>query len=487
MELKNFQDDLLDRKTIAINLSYILKNFPDLNVLAIDSSWGTGKTTFINMWIDMLKTENEITTMLCNDNMDYDSVSIPYNSIFETVYFNAWECDYMNDPLISLLSTLEDNLESFKGNFEKLTIKSLNTIRKYGKATLTAVIKVLTSNLVNLDSVTLNDNLEEELPNIASKLSDIALSDIAAKKEVRSLIKEAFTSYRNKINENSSICKKIIIFIDELDRCRPTFAIELLETIKHFFNLDDYIFVISLDKEQLSHSIKTVYGENMDSTGYLRRFFDLEYTLPFEGIDSYIDIKFKELDETFINTIYIKNFLKQIFLKENYSLRDIDKSLPLIKILLSNIRFSTSNPTDTDYSDVYLITASYLYSFLINLKIKYPLLLKKIITFNYTNSKTDLLKFITFDLDLFNLEVGAFADSVAKEILYPVIEKFLEFNLESQNLNENDFNTLNLKEYNVGILNEPNRLFYNNIINISYFFRNEPILKNIQFTENFNM
>ncbi|QDE47832.1 hypothetical protein EIN43_17235 [Enterobacter hormaechei] len=62
------------------------------------------------------------------------------------------------------------------------------------------------------------------------------------------------------------------IFIDELDRCRPNYAIDMLETIKHLFDINNVVFVIATDKEQLSHSICSVYGSGFDATRYLDRF-----------------------------------------------------------------------------------------------------------------------------------------------------------------------------------------------------------------------
>ena len=65
-----------------------------------------------------------------------------------------------------------------------------------------------------------------------------------------------------------------------MDRCRPTYAIELLERIKHFFDIEGIAFVLAIDKTQLGHSIRSVYGAGMDINGYLRRFIDLEYRFP---------------------------------------------------------------------------------------------------------------------------------------------------------------------------------------------------------------
>ncbi|WVV48879.1 P-loop NTPase fold protein [Pseudomonas sp. NA13] len=69
------------------------------------------------------------------------------------------------------------------------------------------------------------------------------------------------------------------IFIDELDRCRPTYAIELLERVKHFFELEDCRFIVASDSTQLAHSVRAVYGEKFYSERYLSRFFDAEFRL----------------------------------------------------------------------------------------------------------------------------------------------------------------------------------------------------------------
>lgn len=75
--------------------------------------------------------------------------------------------------------------------------------------------------------------------------------------------------------------KPIVFIIDELDRCRPSYAVELLEQIKHFFAIEGIVFVLSIDKLQLGHAVKGFYGnDGIDADEYLRRFIDIEYSLP---------------------------------------------------------------------------------------------------------------------------------------------------------------------------------------------------------------
>lgn len=68
--------------------------------------------------------------------------------------------------------------------------------------------------------------------------------------------------------------KKLVIIIDELDRCKPLFAIQTLEIVKHFLDVKDVVFIFAVDLEQLSHSVESIYGFGMDASGYLCKFFD---------------------------------------------------------------------------------------------------------------------------------------------------------------------------------------------------------------------
>ena len=110
------------------------------------------------------------------------------------------------------------------------------------------------------------DNVISETPPDSSKPTDPIT-------EFKDNIQEILHS------EGKNMPTRIVLFIDELDRCRPTFAIETLEQIKHIFETKNMIFVLSLDKEQLANAIGTIYGANYNANGYLSRFFDLEFSL----------------------------------------------------------------------------------------------------------------------------------------------------------------------------------------------------------------
>ncbi|MFT7640583.1 MAG: putative KAP-like P-loop ATPase, partial [Pirellulaceae bacterium] len=75
-------------------------------------------------------------------------------------------------------------------------------------------------------------------------------------------------------SETAGNGKPVIVLIDELDRCRPNYSVDLLERLKHYFAVEGIVFVLAVDKTQLCHAINGVYGEKFDSSTYLPRFFD---------------------------------------------------------------------------------------------------------------------------------------------------------------------------------------------------------------------
>ena len=233
--------------------------------------------------------------------------------------------------------------------------------------------------------------IKSEDLNALLKAHDTLKYDLIEHEKTRIELKKKLKDSITKLAEG----KKIIFFIDELDRCRPLYAIELLETIKHLFDVKNCIFILAWDKVQLSESIKTVYGIGMDSNGYLRRFIDLDYQLPEPSRKDYINylIEKENLKESYYATFYelLPNFCDVY----NLSLRDIDKLVLYLKIHLK--RIEKIERIKTTYEYVY----SLLKSIFIIVKIKNESLYLKIRAKNY--SKTDIQQLL-IELQINQLE-----------------------------------------------------------------------------------
>ncbi|CDM70378.1 Hypothetical protein CM240_3261 [Clostridium bornimense] len=458
--LVSFDDDIYNRKIIAEQLTKIIDSQDESLVISIDSDWGTGKTTFIKMWDNMLQTES-------------------YNEKFFTFYFNAWEHDYVSDPLLALFSEIQSQIEKNKNKLYQKLDNIKDIIAPLGKHATVAGIKLLTANIFDLSYINLNKSTESALIDLSQKVGETAIKQISESKTIR----KEFKDEMHKLQQNSN--KKIIFFIDELDRCRPTFAIELLEVIKHLFNIEKYIFVIAIDKEQLSHSVATIYGQGMDSIGYLRRFFDLDYRLPHINIKNYFNDKVFSMLKDFKNIELFGVFLKEYIYLENFSLRDIDKTVYYLKLLLPIIdEFNNDN----NYKPVYIIAISYIYSYLITMKIKEPLIYKKLVLGNY--NKNHLNNYIkSINIENYKKNINNWHPKQIQKVINPVLKKFLSLNLlRIQNSDINVFSIPYDNSYLIGLTNDNNDDFLSEYtFDLKNLFIDEKknIISKLEFIDNF--
>lgn len=405
-----FENDQFEREIIAENFMKIFDTDEEGLVLAIDSDWGTGKTTFIKMW----------ETFINNDSR--------YKDNYCSIYFNAWDNDYIEDPLLAILTEikLREKSEKDQINLAPEIFKEIfNPIYLVAKRGVDIALKLSTGGGVGVDELKMKeDDTQEKILEKMNEIGNEVLNRCANARMLREEFKEKLGKFSSEYN------KKLIIFIDELDRCRPSFAIELLETIKHLFSVPGVIFVISLDKDQLSHSVATIYGENMDTTGYLRRFFDLDYKLPNPDKLKYMEIKLENIFKDYSNSDFFKQFLEAFILEYNFSLRDIDKLCYYLKIVLPII----DDFKIYDYRKaMQTLVVSHIYAYLICIKIKQPTLYKKIMDVDYERN-IEAIRY-TFNLDKLssmelniNEEGAVINDEILDVLKSKVIENYLLLN-----------------------------------------------------------
>lgn len=249
-----FRHDALDRKPLVEFLSSLIKRLNGPFVMALDSPWGTGKTTLVRMLMADLQGKG-----------------------FQCTYFNAWKVDYVTDPLVALVSSIdridlgtEEAGSNFKSHLK--TVKKVTTL--VAKRGLMAATKALTFGALDI---------KEEYETVSSELASDTVGDIVDAFNQESELLDKFRAELEAAVAQLPAAGKepnLVFFIDELDRCRPTFAIELLERIKHLFDIPNIVFVLSIDKQQLEASTAAVYGTTINAPEYLRRFIDLEYGIP---------------------------------------------------------------------------------------------------------------------------------------------------------------------------------------------------------------
>ncbi len=255
-----FAHDLLDREEPIRTLSRVLAALSGPGVIAVDAGWGMGKTTFLRMWAQYLRLEG-----------------------FRVTDFNAWRTDFVREPFLALSSELTEALTAMTDLQDRTAVHRFKqSAARVARAAGLPTARVAASAIPGVGS------------QIASELSPGYRSALSRESEHYCETARAHEEFRRSLAEAAAQVaaatdgRPLVVMIDELDRCRPTYAIELLELAKHLFNVDHVLFVLCLNREQLSQSVKAIYGEGFDANDYLGRFFDIDYRLPSPNREMFI-------------------------------------------------------------------------------------------------------------------------------------------------------------------------------------------------------
>lgn len=297
--MQSIQKNVTGRNSSIYNFLRLLNSQDDPLSIAITGSWGDGKTFFVKQCQLLLDRVSSSNTDTGNADIfsafeefgDLENIKVKH---FRTAYFDAWEHDDEEDPLLSIMQCLVQSpwYDRVKEEF----IKLIN----------------LTSSLVSALTPVNTKELTESL--------------LAKKAEDPEKIKQDFAKALSKLAPNDG---KLIVFIDELDRCKPTYAVKLLEKIKHYFSNSNITFIFSVDLDQLQHTIRNYYGDDFDGLQYLDRFFDLVIPLPEPNIESYFEntnglLEVDSLFKSGSGNSYYQRFCINLIRKFNFSLRQIN-------------------------------------------------------------------------------------------------------------------------------------------------------------------
>lgn len=281
--------DCAGREETARKLCSLIAGQERPLTICLNGAWGTGKTYFLTRFNSL------------------------YNSrehVGRSVYFNAWEDDFLDDPLIAIISRLRVIApdKASVSLFESIKSAAVPCLMKSGLAVSKAILKNLGIDVDAIDA----DDLKSATELAFDQYEEMSLS--------RNVLRTKLSEFAEHVWKQTN--KPLLFIIDELDRCRPTFAIELLERIKHLFSVPHLVFVIGADVSQLQKSIKVVYGD-IDVNDYLHRFFDLEVMLPPVEMRSFVFGLWEELG--------LENYGKSHGIGLDYQSTTIDEFMNLIK------------------------------------------------------------------------------------------------------------------------------------------------------------
>lgn len=282
-----FPADRMDRAIHAEHLTrFLVQKGEDGNyVLNLNAAWGSGKSYFIQRWVKEIE------------------------KVYPTVYIDAWSSDHSDDPLLSVVSAIKQKMDDLKG-ISEFESNLYEGVAKTVKAAAPAVVKALLKGQIKRWTGLSEDDIceimsNDDLADTGARLVEHAISAHNDAKAGVKEIKASIINWLRYIVDSENRKYPLFIFIDELDRCRPTYAIEMLETIKHIFDIQNVIFIVATDRSQLQHSINAIYGIGFNSRLYLDRFFSRTVTLKSASTREFITSRIEH------STIYTKYFQEE--------------------------------------------------------------------------------------------------------------------------------------------------------------------------------
>ena len=303
-----WDDDKLERQEAADALTNLVKAQKGPFVVALNGDWGTGKTFFLERW----QKHMEKTTVGCN-----------------VIYYNAWKEDFFEDPLIPILASIIRTNEdpNLRSKIAAIATKEL----AWRNA------RSLASKFTGI-----------ELPELGDDVLKAYEDQAKTRDRLRGMLIDVFKTSQSEY--------PLILIVDELDRCRPDFAVATLERTKHIFDVPGLVFVYGINRRELCESVASLYGK-IDTDVYVRRFFDLEFTLP--SVDpfnycSYLARQYAistsiETTRAYAGRAFVDAIPSVLRTFANLSLRDIEHCVRIAAIAALNM---TQKKIDFHYETI---------------------------------------------------------------------------------------------------------------------------------------
>lgn len=250
-----FENDKLGREDSIRNLTTLMEGTDTPMVMTVSAPWGSGKSSFVKMWKAYLESGQAGKKHPC-------------------IMFDAWMHDFHKEPLLAVMGEIgafiaENDAAKAGEDIVKGCVKHLPKLLK-----ASAGLAYLASPFISGMGL-IKDGLEKSASAVDS-IGKYVFEGHADQKESLRLFKLELEKFVQSVTDNGTN-GPLYFFVDELDRCDPEYAIKLLESVKHFFDVDGIVFVLSVDRKKLGSMVRVRYGDGFDADGYLKRFVDVDY------------------------------------------------------------------------------------------------------------------------------------------------------------------------------------------------------------------
>jgi hypothetical protein len=245
------ETDLPGRRETGRILSELVEKVQDPMVILLDGPWGSGKSYFLQRWVGAHKCD--------------------YQGSATTVYLDAFETDFLDEPLVALTLAISNRLEKPDAGFmQNAWSKAKSAVPQLTRTGIRVGVAAVTAGIV-----TKADEIGDAVAEAVGKDLSAAASEFWKKEEGKRAAMQTFRQALIDLTESgpTGAPQKLVVVVDELDRCRPDYALSLLETIKHFFTVPDVHFVLGTNLRELENSVKVRYGADVDASKYLQKFY----------------------------------------------------------------------------------------------------------------------------------------------------------------------------------------------------------------------
>lgn len=311
----------LGRASDGQKLSDLVERIAEPMVIALDAPWGAGKSVFLKCWV--------------GEHAKLDKAT--------TVYFDAFKHDYMDDPLVSIVGALDERVSSLPEPVKEGSkfAEGMKSLKKYapavGRGLLRMGVSVATAGVItNIDNH--SETLWDEVADAGGKELGTLTKEFWKAEEIR---RHAMDAFRETLRSIATPEQKLVIVVDELDRCRPDYALNLLEVIKHFFDVPNVHFVLGVNLKELANSVKARYGAGVNAEKYLQKFVTLSMPLTArsrfrptnDAAQKHLEYCASELGFGYTGkSEALANYVGLVELHVGLSLRDVEKVATLAKV-----------------------------------------------------------------------------------------------------------------------------------------------------------
>lgn len=317
--------DILNREDFVHQLLRLTENISankSSTCFAINGAWGCGKTFILDMFQEQLE--------------QIQSEETAQEKYF-VIRYDCWKFDYYEEPLIAIVSSMISTIEEKTKLFPESEKKSK----------LLGILKAIGVSLLSMSNSTIKEKTGIDVKkayDIIREGSDKGTGDWEDDHSYD--VYFAFNRMVQRLSDLSETLAEdytVVFLVDELDRCLPKYAIKVLERLHHLTEGDtNIITVISIDKQQLMQSVRTLFGFD-DPSKYLEKFISFEVKLDYGKVSERVSEKYADYFALFDKEIFpfeesveecIQWILKDIDARTQEQL--MDKAMLVHKLLYSD-------------------------------------------------------------------------------------------------------------------------------------------------------